>query len=203
MHAQDTNPTPKEKDPDAVLAFWLDELEPKDWYNSSDALDARIREGFGHTWDRAQEGAYSMWLTYPTGVLAYLIVTDQMPRNMFRGSGKSFASDRTALAAAKAAIEKGWDMRVDEPARQFFYLPLMHSERQTDQDRCVRLMCERLTGDGNNLLHARVHREIIRMFGRFPYRNEELGRTTSQAEAQFMADGGYATLLKEMQKVAA
>lgn len=192
-----------EKTPDEVLAFWLDELQPKDWYNSTDALDARIRDGFGSTWQRAQEGAYSLWLTYPNGALAYILLNDQMPRNMFRGSGKSFASDRTALAAAKAAIEKGWDMRVDGPARQFFYLPLMHSECQTDQDRCVRLMCERLKGHDSNLLHARVHREIIRMFGRFPYRNEALGRRTTEAEARFMAEGGYGALLKELDQVAA
>ncbi|WP_417257579.1 DUF924 family protein [Celeribacter sp.] len=198
IHAQQSEKTPEE-----ILAFWLDELQPKDWYNSSEELDTRIREEFEFTWQRAQEGAYSLWLTYPTGALAYIILNDQMPRNMFRGSGKSFASDRTALAAAKAVIEKRWDMRVDGLARQFFYLPLMHSECQTDQDRCVRLMCERLKGQDNNLLHARVHREVIRMFGRFPYRNEALGRRTTEAEAQFMAEGGYAALLKELDKLAA
>lgn len=193
--------TPKteteQKSPDEILTYWLDTLTPQQWYNSSDALDAEIRDTFGPTWERAQDGAYSLWLTYPTGALAYIILNDQMPRNMFRGQGKAFASDRAALAAAKAAIEKGWDMRIDPPARQFFYLPLMHSEGQTDQDRCVRLMCERLGAD-DNLLHARVHREIIRKFGRFPYRNEALGRSTSAAEQAFMEEGGYRALLDEM-----
>ncbi|WP_417247751.1 DUF924 family protein [Celeribacter sp.] len=191
-----------QKSPDEVLSYWLDTLSPKDWYVASDELDADIRAEFEETWNAAQGGAYSLWLTYPTGALAYIILNDQMPRNMFRGAGKAFSSDRAALAAAKAAIEKGWDMRIDSPARQFFYLPLMHSECQTDQDRCVRLICERLK-EGNNLLHARVHREIIRKFGRFPYRNEALGRATTAAEQAFMDDGGYGGLFKEFEALAA
>ena len=91
-------------------------------------------------------------------------------------------------------------MKIDEPARQFFYLPLMHSENLCDQDRCVRLMKERMpeTGAGN-LLHARVHREIIRIFGRFPYRNVALGRSSNPAEADFIAKGGYAALLRDLE----
>lgn len=193
---------PDLKSPEDVLAFWLDDLSPADWYNASDKLDAQISRMFGPTWEKAQEGAYSLWLTYPSGSLAYIILNDQMPRNMFRGEGKSFASDKVALAAAKAAIEKGWDMRIDPPARQFFYLPLMHSENLTDQERCVRLFCERMTDSESNLLHARVHREIIRMFGRFPYRNAALGRKTLPAEQTFMEKGGYKTVLESMQGAA-
>jgi len=71
---------------------------------------------------------FCQWLTYPTGALAYVILLDQFSRNMFRGTGAAFSSDRAALAAAKVAIDHGWDLRVDAPARQFFYMPLMHSE---------------------------------------------------------------------------
>ena len=173
--------------PDDVLEFWLDEAGPKSWYIQDEAFDAKIRERFQEAWEGACEGKFSMWLTYPNGALAYLILLDQFPRNMFRGTAKSFASDKIALAAAKAAISKKWDMRIDEPARQFFYLPLMHSENLCDQDRCVRLMKERMPIEGpSNLLHARAHREVIRLFGRFPYRNDALERNSTAPEMDYV-----------------
>ena len=187
--------------PEDVLSFWLDEVSPKEWYNPSDGLDQKILDKFGAAWRQAQAGGMSLWLTYASGALAYIILNDQFPRNMFRGSGQAFASDRIALAAAKAAIEKGWDMRIDPPARQFFYLPLMHSEAQMDQARCVRLMFERLPDDSDNLRHAKAHREIIRRFGRFPTRNAALGRATTAAERGFMEDeGGYGAILTSLDK---
>jgi uncharacterized protein (DUF924 family) len=185
--------------PQEILAFWLDEVGPEGWYKQDDALDAEIRERFGAAWESAMDGRYALWLTHPTGVLAYIILLDQFPRNMFRGDARSFASDQVSLAAAKQAIHRGWDMAIDEPARQFFYLPLMHSENLCDQERCVRLMKERLPGGPENLLHARVHREIIRRLGRFPYRNAALGRKDTPAEAAFVAEGGYGSVLRGMQ----
>ena len=186
--------------PDDVLGFWLDEVGPEGWYKASDALDAEIRERFLAAWDAAREGSCSLWLTYPSGTLAYVILLDQFPRNMFRGDAKGFATDRIALAAAKMAIQRDWDVRIDEPARQFFYLPLMHSENPSDQDRCVRLMKTRLASTGgDNLLHARAHREVIRRFGRFPYRNDALGRATTQVEARFLEAGGYGAILREIE----
>ena len=185
--------------PEEVLSFWLDEVGPEGWYKQDDALDARISEKFRQAWDGAREGRYSLWLTYPSGVLAYIVLTDQFPRNMFRGSRQAFATDRAALAAAKAAIAKGWDLKIDEPARQFFYLPLMHSENLCDQDRCVRLMCERMPEAGaSNLLHARAHRAVIREFGRFPYRNEALSRTPTDPEIEFIETGGYGRMVREL-----
>ena len=189
--------------PEEVLSFWLDEAGPDKWYASDETFDAEVRRRFLDGWEHAQAGAYSLWLTYPSGALAYIILNDQLPRNMFRGEGKAFASDRAALAAAKAAIDKGWDMRIDPPARQFFYLPLMHSEGQTDQDRCVRLMCERLVESPDNLRHAQAHREIIRMFGRFPYRNDALGRATTAPEQAFMDAGGYMQVFNALPQKAA
>lgn len=178
--------------PEEVLAFWLDEIGPEGWYKQSDAVDTAVTDRFGDTWERADEGGLSLWLTYPNGTLAYIVVTDQFPRNLFRGEARAFRLDPAALAAAKVAISRGWDRRVDEPARQFFYLPLMHSENLCDQDRCVRLMASRLrkTGD-ENLLHARAHREVIRNFGRFPHRNDALGRATREDERDFLDSGGY------------
>ncbi|MAM62402.1 DUF924 family protein [Maritimibacter sp. UBA3975] len=185
--------------PNDILDYWLDEVGPSGWYEGSEELDREITERFGEAWREATSGAYSLWLTYPSGALAYVILLDQFPRNMFRGQGKAFSTDKVALAAAKCAIDKHWDMKIDEPARQFFYMPLMHSESLIDQDRCVRLMHTRMpqTGQGN-LLHAKVHREVIRRFGRFPYRNEALSRDTTKPEAAFVAEGGYGAMLREM-----
>ncbi len=178
--------------PQEVLAFWLDECTPGDWYKSDPAFDAQIRDQFQETWQEASEGAFGLWLTYATGALAYIILTDQFPRNMFRDQGDAFATDPVARAAAKMAIDRNWDLKIDEPARQFFYLPLMHSECLTDQDRAVRLIHDRMPQHGaDNINHACAHRTIIRDFGRFPYRNNALGRETTPLEQQFLDAGGY------------
>lgn len=185
---------------DVILSFWLDEVGPKGWYAADDALDQTIRDRFGSTWESALKGTCGLWLTYPSGALAYIILMDQFPRNMFRNSDKAFASDKIARTASKIAIDHKWDLKIDEPARQFFYMPLMHSECQSDQDRCVRLMHERLPVTGeNNLLHAKAHREVIRQFGRFPYRNEALKRPTSRLEKEFLQAGGYGHQVKDLQ----
>lgn len=178
--------------PEEILSFWLDEVSPEGWYRADDKVDAKIRERFLPTWNGLMKGRHALWLTYPSGSLAYIILADQFSRNMFRNSGKTFASDRIGLAAAKSSIDRNWDMRIDEPARQFFYLPLMHSENLCDQDRCIRLIKDRMPETGhNNLHHAKAHREVIRQFGRFPYRNDAIGRETTLAEKAYLASGGY------------
>lgn len=187
--------------PEEVLRFWLDEVGPKGWYAVSEELDSKIRDRFEATRRKACEGSCALWLTYPSGTLAYIILMDQFPRNMFRGQGQAFASDRAALAAAKAAVHRKWDLRIDEPARQFFYLPLMHSENLCDQEQCIRLICERMPETGaDNLLHARAHRDVIRKFGRFPYRNTALARATTAAEQAYIDNGGYTTTLRRLQQ---
>lgn len=185
---------------DEVLKFWLDEVGPSGWYAVDAALDQTIQDKFLAAWHEAKEGAYSLWLTYPSGALAYIILLDQFSRNMFRGSGDAFVMDEVALAAAKSAIDHGWDLRIDEPARQFFYLPLMHSENLSDQERCVRLMAERMGASGDsNLLHAKAHRQVIREFGRFPYRNEALDRRSTANEQSYIDEGGYGQTIRELQ----
>ncbi len=185
--------------PERVLEFWLQDLETKDWYIARDDVDDRIRQEFLPTWQEAMDGGLGLWLTDASGVLAYLIVTDQFPRNMFRGDARSFASDPMALAVSRAAIEKDMDQSIDEPQRQFFFLPFMHSEQLTDQDDSVRLIQERMPQTGaDTLLHARAHREVIRRYGRFPYRNAALGRTSTKAEVEFMASGAYASVVQEL-----
>ncbi len=200
-------PVTKECDmvgPQEILEFWIDETGPEGWYAADPELDATIRDRFLSTWEAACEGKFSLWLTYPSGALAYIILMDQFPRNMFRGDAKAFSSDRVALAAAKSSVDRGWDKKIDPPARQFFYMPMMHSENLIDQDRCVRLMCDRMKGEGDsNLLHARAHREVIRRFGRFPYRNDALSRSSTKVEETYIADGGYGTTLRTIQANAA
>lgn len=185
--------------PEEVLSFWLDEVGPDGWYRSDGALDAQIRDKFLETWENASDGAYSIWLTYPSGTLAYLIVTDQFSRNLHRGSPKAFSMDGAALAVSKIAVGKNWDMRIDEPARQFFYMPMMHSECVSDQERCVRMLLTRMPESGeDNLLHAKAHRDVIRQFGRFPFRNEALSRKTTVPESSFMQDGGYGEMVRRL-----
>lgn len=188
--------------PEEVLAFWLDECSPADWYKSDPAFDADITQRFGAAWQEAAEGALGLWLTHPSGTLAYIILTDQFPRNMFRDSGQAFATDGLARSAAKMAIDRKWDMKIDEPARQFFYLPLMHAENLCDQDRAVRLIHTRMPEHGaGNRDHACAHRAVIRDFGRFPYRNDALGRKTTSAEQVFLDAGGYGAAIRAQQSV--
>jgi uncharacterized protein (DUF924 family) len=190
--------------PDEVLAFWLDEIGPDGWYKGSEELDALITDRFLDDYTRLVDGSLSLWLTYPSGTLAYIILADQFSRNMFRDTPKAFATDKIAKAAAKAAINKGWDLRIDGLARQFFYLPLVHSECLEDQDRAVRLFKSRMPEDGAlNLLHAKAHREVIRKFGRFPTRNEALARETSDLEAAFLEEGGYGAVVRAIEEAAA
>jgi uncharacterized protein (DUF924 family) len=186
-----------------VIAFWLDEVGPKRWYAEDAALDAMIRDRYLPLWEKARAGRLCNWASCPKGCLAYLIVTDQFPRNMFRGDGRAFETDRLALKVAARACHLNFDRKIPEPARQFFYLPLMHSESQMDQDRAVRMMLLRMPETGaSNLLHARAHRAVIREFGRFPYRNAALGRETTAAEQSFLSEGGYAVALRGLQQAA-
>ncbi len=186
--------------PEEILSFWLDETGPSGWYEGGAELDREIRNRFEGNHEDVCKGRLSAWLTCPEGALAYIILTDQMPRNMFRGSAAAFKSDRLALSAAKMAIAKCWDMRFDEPARQFFYMPLVHSECLADQNRAVRLMISRMPAKGRlSLRHARAHREVIRRFGRFPTRNEALSRKSGAAEQAYLDAGGYKTVVAEME----
>lgn len=175
----------------AVLDFWT-ELGPAGWYAGGEELDGRITAAFAEDWQQAAAGGLATWFSCPHGMLAYLLLTDQFPRNMFRGQAQAFATDPQARRVAHLAWQKGMDLRIGEPLRQFFYLPLMHSESTFDQDRCVALTIARLpeTGAGT-VLHARAHREVIRRFRRFPFRNAALGRESTPAETAWEAAGGY------------
>jgi uncharacterized protein (DUF924 family) len=190
--------------PEEVVSYWVEEVGPAGWYRVDAEVDATIRDRFAETWEAARGGVLAGWRCGPDHSLAYLILTDQFPRNMFRDDARAFATDRAARAAALRAIGQRWDMRVAEPERQFFYLPLMHSEVLADQEHGLRLILTRLPRTGaQNLLHARAHREVIRRFGRFPYRNEVLGRRTTSEEQSFLDGGGYGGVVRELQGEAA
>ncbi len=180
-------------DPEEILDFWLGAVGPEGWYRGGTDLDGEIRERFLDLWQAAARGGLDHWIAGPAPGLAFIVLTDQFPRNMFRGSGRAFATDDRARDAARAAIAAGWDMDAPEPDRQFFYLPFMHAETPADQALSVSLIGERMAETGaDNLIHARAHQEVIRRFGRFPYRNEALGRETTPEERRFLDDGGYA-----------
>jgi uncharacterized protein (DUF924 family) len=179
-------------DPIEVLEFWLGEVGPEGWYAGGEALDEECRVRFMDLWQAAHEGGLEHWVGGTVGTLAYLVICDQLARNMHRGTDLAFATDARALAAARQAVEAGWDMGAPQPERQFFYMPFEHSENPADQELAVRLLTERMASDPDMALHARAHQAIIARFGRFPFRNAALGRDTTPAEAEFMAAGGYA-----------
>ncbi|WP_121061859.1 DUF924 family protein [Chachezhania antarctica] len=187
-------------DPEEVLNFWLNEVGQAGWYKVDDALDREIRDRFMDTWQAASRDTFCTWKQNPRHALALIVLTDQFPRNMFRGEARAFATDALARKYAKCAIDRDWDLQVKEPERQFFYLPLMHSENLSDQERCVRLMMQRMPEEGDsNLLHARAHRQVIRQFGRFPYRNAALDRASTPPEMAYVADGGYGSTVTSLQ----
>src|SRR5215208_5550215 len=175
--------------PAQVLDFWFG-ADPQKWFSRDDAFDAAVVERFLPTYEAAAAGRLSDWETTPDNALALIIVLDQFPRNMFRGSPRVFAADALALAAAKRAVARGFDRKLPLPKRNFFYLPLMHSENLADQERCVAL--SRQSADENTLKFAELHADIIRRFGRFPHRNAILGRSTTSEEQAFLDAGGFA-----------
>lgn len=186
-------------DPVEVLDFWLAEVGPDGWYAGGDLLDADCRDRFADVWQAARDGGLEHWVDGPAGTLAYLVICDQLARNMHRGTANAFATDAQARDAARRAVEAGWDLDAPEPERQFFYMPFEHSENAEDQALCVRLMEERMSSDPEMALHARAHQNTIAKFGRFPGRNAALGRASTPAEEEWLAAGGYGTEVRALQ----
>lgn len=176
-----------------IMDFWTG-IGPGGWYEVDEAVDNEIRERWQSLWEGARAGELRGWRAHAETCLPLVILLDQFPRNMFRGDARSFASDARALMVARAGIAAGFDQQTPNPLRQFFYMPLMHSEISADQDQCVRLVLLNLDGR-ETLRHARAHRDVIRRFGRFPYRNEALARQTTPGEAEFLDAGGYRAAL--------
>ena len=174
--------------PETVLAFWR-AAGPDKWFKKDDAFDADIRTRFLATYEAAAAGRLA-WDETAHGALALLIVLDQFPRNMFRGSARAFAADPLARTIASRAIERGFDEVAAPSERSFFYLPFEHSEALADQERCIAL--NRARGDADAIKWAEQHADIIRRFGRFPHRNKALGRATTPEEQAFLDGGGFA-----------
>jgi uncharacterized protein (DUF924 family) len=168
--------------PDEIVAFWR-EAGADRWFAPDPAFDAVCRERFLGTYEAAADGTLVEWEGTPEGALALLILLDQMPRNMFRGTKRVYRADPLALSIAERAIDKAFDERVEPAMRTFFYLPFEHAEDPAAQERCVALY----EGAGLDATWARHHRDIIARFGRFPHRNEILGRPSSEAELAYLA----------------
>lgn len=171
-----------------VLAFWFDELAPEQRFAKDDVVDATIRRRFGDLHARLSQHVPEAWVANPQALLAAVIVLDQFSRNLYRDDPRAFANDAVALDLARRAIGRDDDRRMDPVERQFLYMPFMHSEEVDDQERCVALM--HATGNAEAVDFAERHKAIIDRFGRFPHRNEALGRTTTAEEAQFLEQPG-------------
>ena len=181
----------------AILAFWFGEGEGygkrrKQWFSKDAAFDDAIRTRFLGVYELAAAGKLAHWQARARDSLAMIILLDQFPRNMFRGAAAAFTSDALALAAAKHALAQGYDHELLPVERQFIYLPLEHSESLADQDQCLALMTELAAFAETRELHAwaEKHRVIIQRFGRFPHRNEILGRASTPAEIAFLKEPG-------------
>ncbi|OYX31625.1 MAG: hypothetical protein B7Y99_09815 [Caulobacterales bacterium 32-69-10] len=177
---------------DEVVAFWR-EAGPKKWFARSDAFDAEIRGGFEAVHLAAARGELADWAGTADGALALLLLTDQFPRNMYRGSAHAFATDPMARAIAEAAVRRDFHQAVEPLMRPFFFLPYEHSEAIAHQDFAVALFeaHARESGDEDSLKWAHIHRDIIKRFGRFPHRNAVLGRVTTPGEQAFLDSGGF------------
>jgi uncharacterized protein (DUF924 family) len=179
--------------PAEVIAFWR-EAGPDRWFQKDEAerraFDQEVRQRFLALHERAAAGELKSWEDSAEGALALLLLLDQFPRNMFRGTARAFATDPDARAVTAAALLKGFDAQVAPDMRTFFYLPFEHSEDLADQERGLALY--KAAGDADGLKWAEIHADIIRKFGRFPHRNAALGRATTAEEQKFLDEGGFA-----------
>ena len=173
---------------DEVLRFWFEELVPEAWFRKSEVTDELIRSRFLGVHEHvAALPAEAAWAS-PSRALATVIVLDQFPRNMFRGTPRAFATDSKALDVARGAVERGFDRSFDIHGRAFMYLPFEHSESLADQERSVELFGP--LGDAEYTHYAVAHRDIIARFGRFPHRNAVLGRSSTPEEEEFLKQPG-------------
>jgi uncharacterized protein (DUF924 family) len=182
--------------PEDILDFWFSERVQRLCFERDAAFDAEIRTRFGATVTQAQAGGFEDWRKTPKGALALLILIDQMPRNIHRGSPQAFAGDARALAIAQQMIDAGFDRGFSFVQRRFTYLPFEHSEDRSVQKRSLALFgalaveCapEHDVEAAVQLLYAARHAEIIFRFGRYPHRNDCLGRVSTAEEEAFLKE---------------
>ena len=170
------------KDPKDVITFWFETSTPKQWYSKDDAYDEQIKRDFLDTYWQVVRGECSSWRDNPEGRLAEIIVLDQFSRNMFRGEAQSFMYDPLALALAQGMVRDGDDKKLAATHRSFAYMPYMHSESKVVHEEAL-LLFQSLDG---NAEYEVKHKKIIDTFGRYPHRNEILGRSSTPQELEFL-----------------
>ncbi|MEZ5560662.1 MAG: DUF924 family protein [Pseudomonadales bacterium] len=185
-----------------LLTFWFgdlrdgfaDDAHRQRWFDGSAEVDDALRAAFPELPQRAAAGELDHWLDDPEGLVCFVLACDQLPRNLYRGSERAFATDALALAVARRAVDDRIDLGLGYDARAFLYLPFEHSEAPSDQHASVGLF-SRLRDDtppgrrhltGAYLKYAQQHRDIVLRFGRFPHRNALLGRPSSAAELEYL-----------------
>jgi uncharacterized protein (DUF924 family) len=167
-----------------ILRFWLAEIPPEKRFVHDPAIDAVCRERFGDLRDAVFAGAAAGWRDRPERLLAAIVLLDQFSRNLFRDDARAYEADPLTRSLTREALARGWDIGLDPTGRQFLYMPLMHSEAMSDQVASLRLyiaLAEEIPLD-----YARRHAAQIARFGRFPQRNEVLGRRATDAEREFL-----------------
>lgn len=183
-----------------ILAFWFGRPgEPghgqprNEWFRKDAAFDETIRSRFLPDVEAALAGRLTTWADSPQGLLALLILLDQFPRNLFRGTARMFDGDAQARSLAERALAQGWDKNLSSVERLFVYLPFEHSEALADQERSVALfaaLAAEAPGNDGFLDYAWRHHDVIARFGRFPHRNAALGRPSTPEETTYLAQPG-------------
>ncbi len=173
----------------SVIEFWQQAGYEK-WFGRDPAFDDAFHDRFRDLHFRAARRELEDWMEQPESALALILLLDQFPRNCFRGCAHSYATDGLARQYADRAIARGHDAATAMPLRIFFYMPYEHSEALADQQRALDLFTP--LGDAQYLKYAQLHYDLIARFGRFPHRNEALGRTSTQEEIDYLASGGFA-----------
>lgn len=167
-----------------ILAFWFSEEVRPRWFNSTPEFDSLLRDHYESTWEQARCGSYDFWAQEANSALALVIVLDQFPLNMFRQDARQYSTESHARRIASEAIELGLDKKLEPAQQAFLYLPFMHSESLLDQKRSLQLYEE--AGLEDNLRFARHHHDVVKRFGRFPHRNETLGRDSTAEEIEYL-----------------
>lgn len=173
---------------ESVLQFWFKEITPAQWWKVDAEFDQLVRQRFSGLHAQAAQSELFLWRQSPTGRLAEIIVLDQFSRNMFRGQMQAFAADPMALALAQEAVAAGDDLKLSVEQRVFLYMPYMHSESSAIHEVAERLFKE--NAPESNYKFELQHKAIIDRFGRYPHRNEILGRESTEQELAFLAQPG-------------
>lgn len=168
----------------ALVDFWFSETANPYWFKSTEAFDQQLRDDYAELWQQAKDGELDDWKAQAMGCLALVILLDQLPLNMFRGTAKSFSTEAQSREVAALAIERGFDTDMALKQKAFLYMPFMHGEDMQDQDRSVVLFNQ--PGLEDNYRFAQHHHGIVERFGRFPHRNEILGRESNDAEIEYL-----------------